>query len=419
MFDEFLYVNKSPTSLSYPKNKISVLLLENIHNEAVSLFEKEGYSVEYYQKSLPEEELIKKIQKISILGIRSRTQINENVLSHARHLLSIGVFGIGINNIDIGQTAQKGIAVFNAPYSSTRSVVELTIGEMLMLSRKVFEKSMKLHEGIWDKSTHGCHEVKGKTLGIIGYGNIGSQVGILAEALGMKVLFYDIADKPIFGNAQKVNLLQNLLRKSDIITVHVDGNPKNKNFIGEKEFKIMKKGVLFLNGSRGFVVDIKPLVKYLKSGKIEGAALDVFPKEPRGNDEKFVSELQHLPNVILTPHIGGASEEGQKNIANFVPNKIIDYINTGNTYLSVSIPNIQLPQQGNTHRLLHLHNNVPGILAQTNNVFAKHNMNVVGQYLKTDELIGYSITDVETKYDRDVLDVLKKIPNTIRFRVLY
>ena len=405
--------------LSYPKSKISVLLLENVHNDAVALFEKEGYSVEYYPKSLSEEDLIGKIQKRSILGIRSRTQITPSLLKYADRLLAIGVFGIGTNNIDLTASGLNGTAVFNAPYSSTRSVVELTIGEMIMLARRVFEKSSKLHEGIWDKSTQNCYEIKGKTLGIIGYGNIGSQVGILAEALGMKVLFYDITDKPVFGNAEKSKDMQSLLKKSDIVTIHVDGNPKNKNLIGENEFKIMKKGTLFLNASRGFVVDIPPLVKYLKKGHILGAAIDVFPKEPRGNDEPLVSELQHLPNIILTPHIGGASIEGQRNIANFVPNKIIDYINTGNTYLSVNIPNIQLPQQQNAHRLLHLHKNVPGIMAKINNIFAQHDMNIVGQYLKTDGDIGYVITDVDRKYDTKILDILKGVPNTIRFRTLY
>jgi D-3-phosphoglycerate dehydrogenase len=418
-FDEFLYSNQLPMSLSYPKNRISVLLLENVHNDAVSLFEKEGYSVSYYNKSLPEEELIKKIKNVSILGIRSRTQVTANLLNHAPHLLTIGVFGIGINNIDIPTTGQHGIAAFNAPYSSTRSVVELTIGEMLVLSRRVFDKSIKLQNGIWDKSTAGCHEIKGKTLGIIGYGTIGSQVGILAEALGMHVLFYDISDKPILGNAQKCMSMKELLKKSDIITVHVDGNKNNINLIGEKEFHLMKEGVLFLNASRGFVVDIPPLVKYLKSGKIHGAAVDVFPKEPKGNDEPFTSALQNIPNVILTPHIGGASEEGQKNIANFVPNKIINYINTGNTYLSVSIPNIQIPKQKNTHRLLHLHKNVPGILAHINTIFAGNDINIIGQYLKTDENVGYAITDIEKEYDNKILEQFKKIPNTIRFRVLY
>ena len=407
------------TTLSYPKNKISVLLLENVHKSAVSLFEKEGHSVTYHAKSLAEDELVKNIQNVSILGIRSRTQITKNVLEHAKHLLAIGVFGIGTNNIDLTTAAQKGVTVFNAPYSSTRSVVELTIGNMLMLSRRVFEKNNKLQKGIWDKSTAGCHEIKGKTLGIIGYGTIGTQIGILAEMLGMNVCFYNTSEKPILGNAQKCKTLEELLKKSDIITVHVDGKPANHNLISDKEFQQMKHGALFLNASRGFVVDIPSLKKHLENGKIQGAAIDVFPKEPKSIDEPFISQLQGIPNVILTPHIGGASEEGQKNIANFVPNKVIDYINTGNSMLSVNIPNIQLPKQGKTHRLLHLHKNTPGILAQLNKIFAEYNINIVGQYLKTDENIGYVITDVDKNYNKDIINVVKQIPNTTRLRVLY
>lgn len=418
-FDEFLYVNTLPMSISYPKNRIKVLLLENIENDAVINFEKEGYAVEFSTKSLSEEELIKKIRNVSILGIRSRTVITQNLLQHANHLMAVGTFTIGINHIDLHTTAQKGTAVFNAPYSSARSVAELTIGEMIILMRSIFEKSANLHQGIWNKSTKGNYELKGKTLGIIGYGNIGVQVGLLAEALGMKVLFYDVVEKQKFGNMQKCESLQKLLKTSDIITLHVDGRMSNANLISEKEFRLMKAQAFFLNASRGSVVDINALVKHLKNGHLGGAAIDVFPKEPKSNDERFISELQQFPNVILTPHIGGSTEEAQKNIGHFVSQKIIDYVNTGNTYLSVNIPNLQLPEQGKHHRLLHIHRNTPGVLAQINGILAEKHINILGQYLKTNEEIGYVITDINKKYDAKVLDILKQIPNTIRFRVLY
>lgn len=418
-FDEFLYINKLPMSLSYPKNRINVMLLENIDKDAVTRFEKEGYSVTYYEKSLPEEELAEKIKNVFILGIRSGTRITPKVLQNADHLLTVGAYCIGTNQIDLLSCAQQGITVFNAPYSNTRSVVELIIGEIIMLFRDVVNKSNKMHKGIWDKSAKGVHEIRGKTLGIIGYGNIGSQVSVLAESLGMKVIFYDIVEKLALGNAKRCKTMQELLKTADIITVHVDGSPQNINLISEKELHAMKDDLIFLNASRGFVVDINALVKYLKNGKIKGAAIDVFPKEPKGKDDPFISELQQFPNVILTPHIGGSTEEAQKNIAEFVSTKIIEYINSGNTYLSVNIPNIQVPPQNHTHRLLHLHENVPGIMAKINSILAENNINIEGQYLKTNEQIGYVITDVNKKYDVQVLDILKKIPHTIRFRVLY
>ena len=418
-FDEFLYINKLPMSLSYPKNRINVMLLENIDKDAVTRFEKEGYSVTYYEKSLPEEELAEKIKNVFILGIRSGTRITPKVLQNADHLLTVGAYCIGTNQIDLLSCAQQGITVFNAPYSNTRSVVELIIGEIIMLFRDAVNKSNKMHKGIWDKSAKGAHEIRGKTLGIIGYGNIGSQVSVLAESLGMKVIFYDIVEKLALGNAKRCKTMQELLKTADIITVHVDGSLQNINLISEKELHAMKDDLIFLNASRGFVVDINALVKYLKNGKIKGAAIDVFPKEPKGKDDPFISELQQFPNVILTPHIGGSTEEAQKNIAEFVSTKIIEYINSGNTYLSVNIPNIQVPPQNHTHRLLHLHENVPGIMAKINSILAENTINIEGQYLKTNEQIGYVITDVNKKYDVQVLDILKKIPHTIRFRVLY
>lgn len=418
-FDEFLYTKKLPMSLSYPKSRIAVLMLENIDNEAVKTFEKEGYRVEWYEKSLSEEELIKKINDVSILCVRSRTAVTPTLVTHAPHLIAVGTYTIGTNHLHLPSLTEKGIAAFFAPYSSTRSVVELVIGEIIMLARQVFEKSTKMHGGIWDKSAKGSREVKGKTLGIIGYGTIGSQVGLIAEALGMHVLFYDVVEKPLLGNVERCETLSELLKKSDVITLHVDGNINNANLIGEKEFSLMKDGVLFINASRGFVVNEQALIANLKSGKIQGAALDVFPKEPKSNKDPFVSDLQQFPNIILTPHIGGSTEEAQNNIAHYVSHKIIDYINTGNTYLSINIPNIQLPNQKDHHRLLHMHRNVPGVLAKINNAFAENNINILGQYLKTNEAIGYVITDVDKKYDKRFLNILKQIPDTIRFRVLY
>lgn len=417
--DEFLFKYDLPQAVSYPKNRMSVLLLENIHPKAIAAFTKEGYAVEYFEKSLTKQELIDRIRDVSILGIRSRTQVDAEVLSHAKRLMAIGAFCIGTDQIDLKAATEKGIAVFNAPYSNTRSVVELVLGEIIMLARGVFQKSNKLHQGIWDKSAAGSFEVRGKTLGIIGYGNIGSQVSVLAESLGMHVLFYDSVEKLALGTAKQCSSLSEVLRKSDIVTVHADGRKENSSLIGEKEFHQMKKGVLFLNLARGSLVDIPSLVAAIKSGNVAGAALDVFPKEPTGKDEPFLSELRGLPQVILTPHIGGSTKEAQESIGTFVSQKIIEYTNTGSTYLSNSLPNIHLPEQKNAHRLLHVHNNASGALIQINTILAKNRMDVLGQYLKTNERVGYVITDVDKKYDEKVLSQLKKIEGTIKFRILY
>ena len=418
-FDEFLYVNKLPMSISYPKSRIKVILLENINNLAVSLFEKEGYQVEHHAKSLTNSELLNKLTDVKILGIRSRINLDAAILKKGQKLLAVGAYCIGTNQIDLPSATARGVAVFNAPYSNTRSVVEMIIGEIIMLSRGIFDKSKNLHYGIWDKSAKNSYEVRGKSLGIIGYGNIGSQLSILAEAIGLKVYFYDSAEKLPLGNAVRCKSLKELLNRSDIVTVHVDGNRNNLNLIGEKEINQMKDGAFFLNASRGFTVDIGVLSKNLKSGKLKGAAIDVFPDEPKDTEDRFFSQLQNLPNVILTPHIGGSTIEAQKNIAEFVTAKIIDYINTGNSYLSVNFPQINLPNLKNAHRLLHLHDNVPGILAKINKILAGENVNILGQYLKTNDNFGYVITDINKKYDIKILKKLEKIPNTIRFRVLY
>lgn len=418
-FDEFLYVNKLPMEISYPKNRLKVLLLEKINDNAIKIFKDEGYQIESLNHSLSEKELKEKIKDVSILGIRSKTNISKSILANATRLVTIGTFCIGTTQVDLTEAMRKGISVFNAPFSNTRSVVELALGEMIMLIRKIFDKSSALHRGVWDKSSINSFELRGKTLGIIGYGKIGSQLSVLAEDLGMTVLYYDTIERLSLGNAKRCLTLKELLKKSDVISLHIDDNPQNKNFISEKEFKAMKDGVIFLNLSRGFVVDIKALKKNIQSGKISGTAVDVFPYEPHSNNEKFINELQGLPNVILTPHIGGSTEEAQIDIAKFVSTKIIDFINKGDTQFSVNFPNLQLPELRNSHRLVHIHENVPGILAKINNILGERKINIVGQYLKTNENIGYVITDISKKYNPKVLDELKKIENTIKFRVLY
>jgi D-3-phosphoglycerate dehydrogenase len=417
--EEFLYDNKLPMQISYPKSRIRVLLLENIHPQAANLFREEGYQVECLPGALDEDELCERIGEVSILGIRSKTRLTPRILEKANKLIAVGAYCIGTNQIDLEACLKKGIAVFNAPYSNTRSVVELAIGEMILLTRRMVVKSSMMHQGTWDKSAGNSFEVRGKKLGIIGYGSIGTQLSVLAEALGMQVLFYDVVDKLAIGNARKCQNLNQLLEQADIISLHADGRKSNTHLIGEAQFARMKEGVVFLNLARGHLVDIPALTVAIKSGKVRGAGLDVFPEEPKTNQEPFVSELQNLPNVILSPHIGGSTEEAQFNIAEYVPGKIIDYINSGSSYMSVNFPEIQLPELANAHRLIHCHENVPGILARINQVLADHSINIVGQYLKTNPSIGYVITDIDKEYDKEVIRDLRAIENTIRFRVLY
>jgi len=406
-------------TFSYPKNKINVLLLENIDPLAKKQFCEEGYSVKSISSALSDEELMHEIQTVSILGIRSKTQLSSEVIQASKKLLAIGAFCIGTNQIDIKAAALRGIPVFNAPYSNTRSVVELMVGEILMLSRKVFDRSRALHTGIWDKSAAGCHELRGKRLGIIGYGNIGSQLSILAENLGMEVIYYDIADKLSLGNARSCKTMKELLESADIVTVHVDGRDGNKHLMGKKEFALMKKNAIFLNASRGFVVDVDALANAVSQKKIAGCAVDVFPSEPKANGAGFKSPLQGLPNTILTPHIGAGTIEAQQNIARYVSSKLIHFVNTGGTTLSIGFPEIQLSEVQQVHRLIHIHRNVPGVLAKINNLFAKNKINIEGQYLKTNEYIGYVITDVNRKYGREVMQQLREMKETIRVRVLY
>lgn len=417
--DELLYFFNMNKAISYPKNRIKVLLLENVHPDAFSTLKHEGYDVVTVSGALDEEELIKQIKDVSVLGIRSKTQLTQRVLEHAPRLIAVGAFCIGTNQIDLETCLKKGIAVFNAPYSNTRSVVELVIGEIIMLARNLPDKMHLMHQGKWDKSANNAKEIRGKKIGIIGYGNIGSQVSVVAESIGMDVYYYDLIEKLALGNATKCHTLKELLEKVDFVSLHMDGRDTNKNIIGEKEFATMKDGVIFLNLSRGHIVDIKALKKAIESGKVAGAGVDVFPYEPKTNEEAFESELRDLPNVILTPHIGGSTEEAQENIGNFVPGKIIDYINTGGTTNSVNFPNLQLPTLENAHRLIHIHQNKPGIIAQINKILATNGINIVGQHLKTNETIGYVITDIDKKYDSNVIKELKEIEHTIRFRVLY
>ncbi|MBI3620147.1 phosphoglycerate dehydrogenase [Candidatus Roizmanbacteria bacterium] len=417
-FDEFLYLNRLPTSISRPKSKVKVLLLEGIHDAARGVFQKEGYSIESLPKAVSEDELCHKIADVSLLGIRSRTRLSRRIIDSGHRLLGIGAFCIGTEQIDLKAAKEKGVAVFNAPFSNTRSVVELIIGEIIMLARQVFEKSTKAHSGIWEKSAVGAHEIRGETLGIVGYGNIGSQLSVVAEAIGLRVCFFDIKEKLALGNAVCCQTLDELLKKSDFVTIHVDGRSENKNLIGKSEFAKMKKGAIFLNASRGFVVDEEALAESLKSGKIGGAAVDVFRREPAGKDELFVNPFQRLPNVILTPHIGGSTEEAQQNIGEFVAKKLVTFINTGSSELSVNLPPIQLPKLKDAHRLLHIYYHKQGLLAKINTILAAHNVKVFSQYLKADETMGYVITDVDKNYHSEALTTLKLIPETIRFRVL-
>lgn len=417
--DEFLFLHNMNKAISYPKNRINVLLLENVHPDAVKKMREEGYKVTTHPGAMDEDELAERIKDVSVIGIRSKTQLTKKVLDNATRLIGVGAFCIGTNQIDLEECLKKGVAVFNAPYSNTRSVVELAIGEIILLMRNLPDKMQLMHNGNWDKSASNSFEIRGKKLGIVGYGNIGAQLSVVAESIGFDVYYYDVEEKLPLGNVTKCNSLKELLEKVDIVSLHVDGRRENQNLIDEEKFSQMKDGVIFLNLSRGHVVDIMALKKNLESGKVKGAGIDVFPSEPKTNNEEFESPLRGLPNVILTPHIGGSTLEAQENIGNFVPGKVIEYINTGSTTNSVNFPNLQLPVLKNAHRLIHIHRNVPGILAEINRILADHDINIVGQYLKTNELIGYVITDIDKQYDKAVISELKKLKGTIRFRVLY
>ena len=418
-FDEFLFVHKMNTVLSYPKNRINVLLLEGIHDKAFEILKEEGYQVEILPESLDEDILCEKIKNVSVLGIRSKTNVTAKVLEHANRLIAIGAYCIGTNQINLEACQRKGVAVFNAPYGNTRSVVELAISEIIMLMRNIPDRIMEMHAGVWKKSTHLSNEIRGKKLGIIGYGNIGSQLSILAEAMSMNVFYYDIEERLTIGNAVKCQSMNELLALADVVSLHVDGRPENENMIGEKEISQMQDGAILLNLSRSNIIDTDALKKAIESGKLRGAAIDVFLNEPKTNHDTFISPLKGLPNTILTPHIGGSTQEAQMNIADYVPNVIMDFINSGSTNHSVNFPQVKLPVLENAHRLMHIHHNEPGILAKIDKVLADHKINIVGQYLKTNDIIGYVITDIGKKYPKDVIKDLKKIDHTIRVRVLY
>jgi len=369
-------------------------------------------------RALGEDELIEALPGISLLGIRSQTQVTERVLASAPDLLAVGAFCIGTNQVDLGAAAQRGVVVFNAPFSNTRSVVELAIAEIISMARRLPEKNLGMHNGVWDKSATGAHEVRGRTLGIVGYGNIGTQLSVIAEALGMTVYFYDIADKLAIGNARRCSTLAELLETAETVTLHVDGRSGNRGFFGEEEFAKMRPRSLFLNLSRGFVVDHAALRRHIESGHIAGASIDVFPSEPKGRGDEFVSELRGLPNVILTPHIGGSTEEAQQDIGQFVSGKLVDYAVGGATSMSVNYPGVALPAVPGTHRLVHLHKNVPGVLAAINRVLAEHGVNVEGQLLRTRDDLGYVITDIGSSYSEEVLEELRAMDVTIRLRTI-
>jgi len=394
------------------------LLLENIHPDASARLAKAGFEVDTLPRALGEDELIEAVQGVHLLGIRSTTHVTERVLASASDLLSLGAFCIGTNQIDLAAASRRGVAVFNAPFSNTRSVVELVIAEIISMARRLPEKNAKMHAGVWDKSATGSHEVRGRSLGIVGYGNIGTQLSVLAESLGMTVYFYDISDKLAIGNARRCSTLQELLESVDAVTLHVDGRDGNHGFFGEAEFSMMRPRSLFLNLSRGFVVDHAALRRNIEAGHIAGAAIDVFPAEPKGRGDEFVSELRGLANVILTPHIGGSTEEAQQDIGEFVAGKLVDYVTSGASSLSVNLPGITLPETPGSHRLVHLHQNVPGVLAAINRVLADHGVNVEGQLLRTRDELGYVLTDIGSQYSDEVLDELRAMDVTVRLRTI-
>lgn len=417
--DEVLFAEGVSGRWSYPRNRIKMLLLENIHPAAVERLEEAGYSVQTMKGALDEDDLIEAIKGVHVLGIRSKTNVSARVLEHADRLLAVAAFCIGTNQIDLDAAAEHGVAVFNAPYSNTRSVVELAIGLTIVLMRDVADKSAAMHQGQWNKSATGSRELRGKTLGIVGYGAIGSQLSVLAEGLGMRVIFHDLSERLALGNARRMRSLDALLAEADVVSLHVDGRKENADVIGAAQFAKMKPGVLFLNLSRGHVVDVDALAEAVKSGRVAGAAVDVFPEEPRTNADPFDSPLRGLKNVILSPHIGGSTEEAQEAIAEFAAERLLGYLNRGDTTFCVNLPNVQLAEVSRAHRLLHIHRNQPGVLAELNRALSAAGLNILGQHLKTDERTGYVITDVDRDYDPEVLKVLRDLPGTVRFRMLH
>ena len=405
---------------SYPKEKVNILFLENISDAAVKRFSGAGYtSVKKLPKALSESDLIREIEDVHLLGIRSKTQITEKVLKAAKKLQAVGCFCIGVNQVDLKSATKNGIAVFNAPYSNTRSVAELVIGASIMLIRRIPDKSKFAHEGIWMKESKGSYELRGKTMGIIGYGNIGTQVSVLAESMGMKVVYFDIETKLPLGNALPKKSIKELVAVSDIVSIHVPDTDQTRLMINKNVIKQFKKGAILLNYARGEVVDLEALAAALQKGDLAGAGVDVYPMEPEKNGDRFMTPLQQLPNVLLTPHIGGSTEEAQANIGDDVSNKLFQYLEMGISTGSHTIPELSLPQHPDTHRILHIHYNVPGVLSDINTRLSSHHINILAQYLKTNDDIGYVVLDVDKKLSAQAIGLLKEVKNTIKTRLLY
>ena len=407
-------------NFSLGKQKIKILLLEGVHPSAVEVFKAAGYeNIDYQPTALPEEQLLEKIAGAHFVGIRSRTQLNAKVFAAAKKLMSVGCFCIGTNQVDLQAATEHGVIVFNAPYSNTRSVAELVIAEAIMLMRGIPDKSAKAHRGEWLKSASNSYEVRGKTLGIVGYGNIGSQTSVMAESMGMKVRFYDTSTKLPLGNAAQVRKLHDLLGQSDVISLHVPDNATTRGLMGPKELAAMKPGAMLINAARGQIVDIDSLCEHLASKHIGGAAIDVFPVEPKSNQEEFISPLREFDNVILTPHIGGSTQEAQENIGIEVAEKVVMYSDNGTSTSAVNFPQVALPSHADTHRLLHVHRNIPGMMTAINQIFSQYNINVAAQYLQTNDKVGYVVVDIEAEYGDDAIAALKAIEGTIRCRVLF
>ncbi|WP_303855100.1 phosphoglycerate dehydrogenase [Salinicola salarius] len=405
---------------SLDKSKIKILLLEGIHQSAVDTLLNAGYTnIETLSTSLAEDALIEKIRDVHFIGIRSRTQLNERVFAAAEKLTAVGCFCIGTNQVDLDAALKRAIPVFNAPYSNTRSVAELVLAETIMLLRGIPEKNARAHQGGWLKSAKNSHETRGKTLGIIGYGSIGAQLSVLAESLGLDVLYYDVVTKLAMGNARQVGSLEELLARADVVSLHVPDLPSTRWMIGAEQIALMKQGGILINASRGSVVDIEALAEALKSGKLLGAAIDVFPVEPKGADEEFTSPLRGLENVILTPHIGGSTLEAQQNIGIEVAEKLVTYSDNGTTITSVNFPEVALPSHPDKHRLLHIHENVPGVLSEINRVLSENGINIAGQFLQTNDKVGYVVIDVDKAYGELALEKLRQVKGTIRCRVLF
>lgn len=398
--------------------EVRALLLENLHPKASEILGGAGIDVETHGGAMDEDELIAALDGVELLGLRSKTQLTERVIEASPSLIAVGAFSIGTNQIDLGAAARKGIAAFNAPFSNTRSVVEMAVSEMISMTRRFPDLNRLMHQGIWNKSAEGAHEIRGRTLGIVGYGNIGSQLSVIAEALGMNVIFFDTSEKLALSNATRMPTLESLLGEADIVTLHVDGRPGNHGFFGRAQIEAMKPGALFLNLSRGFNVDIEALREALESGHVGGAAIDVFPEEPKKKGDPFISPLQNMPNVILTPHIGGSTEEAQHNIGIFVATRLRDYVQNGSTSLSVNLPNLSLEQVSGSYRIAHLHSNIPGVLAAVNQELAQHDVNIEAQLLATRGDLGYVVTDVAAGTDSGALAALAGMPGTVRLRVL-